>query len=184
MKGVRVLNGYRLLYRPEHFHCMASENWRGYVYEHVYVMEVSLQRVLEETEVVHHLDGNRQNNHLGNLIVMDRGMHLKLHTWIDNGAPIHESYRRNGMNSGKSKVAEPKFCVICQSCLQGKQKKTCSEGCESLRKRKVERPSFEQLKEDVHSISLLSVGRKYGVSDNAVRKWLKAYGYYDNPEPS
>jgi hypothetical protein len=41
--------------------------------------------------------------------------------------------------------------------------------------RKVERPSYEQLLGDVQSMSLLAVGRKYGVSDNAVRKWLRWY---------
>jgi hypothetical protein len=41
--------------------------------------------------------------------------------------------------------------------------------------RKVERPSYEQLQRDVGGMSICAVGRKYGVSDNAVRKWLRAY---------
>ncbi len=41
--------------------------------------------------------------------------------------------------------------------------------------RKVPRPSYEQLKADVSSMSFLAVGRKYGVSDNAVRKWIRWY---------
>jgi transposase-like protein len=41
--------------------------------------------------------------------------------------------------------------------------------------RKVERPSYEQLIQDVESMSFLAVGRKYGVSDNAVRKWIRWY---------
>jgi hypothetical protein len=43
------------------------------------------------------------------------------------------------------------------------------------RRGKVPRPSHAQLRADVASMSLLAVGRKYGVSDNAVRKWLRAY---------
>jgi uncharacterized protein YjcR len=39
--------------------------------------------------------------------------------------------------------------------------------------RKVERPSREQLQADLETMSFLAVGRKYGVSDNAVRKWLR-----------
>jgi hypothetical protein len=42
-------------------------------------------------------------------------------------------------------------------------------------KRKVERPSYEQLMADVRTMSFLAVGRKYGVSDNAVRKWIRWY---------
>jgi hypothetical protein len=41
--------------------------------------------------------------------------------------------------------------------------------------RRVERPSYEQLMEDVRTMSMLAVGRKYGVSDNAVRKWIRWY---------
>jgi len=41
--------------------------------------------------------------------------------------------------------------------------------------RKVPRPTYEQLKEDLSHMSWLAVGRKYGVSDNAVRKWIRWY---------
>ena len=44
-------------------------------------------------------------------------------------------------------------------------------------RRKVERPSYEQLMADVASMSFLAIGRKYGVSDNAVRKWIRWYEY-------
>ena len=41
--------------------------------------------------------------------------------------------------------------------------------------RKVPRPSYEQLKGDLAQMSWGAVGRKYGVSDNAVRKWVRWY---------
>jgi uncharacterized protein YjcR len=44
-------------------------------------------------------------------------------------------------------------------------------------RRKVERPSYVQLMADVASMSFLAIGRKYGVSDNAVRKWIRWYEY-------
>jgi hypothetical protein len=43
--------------------------------------------------------------------------------------------------------------------------------------RKVERPSYEQLMADVESMTFVAIGRKYGVSDNAVRKWIRWYEY-------
>jgi len=39
--------------------------------------------------------------------------------------------------------------------------------------RKVERPEYNVLLAEVNSIGYSATGRKYGVSDNAVRKWLK-----------
>jgi hypothetical protein len=44
-------------------------------------------------------------------------------------------------------------------------------------RRKVERPSNDQLVADVNAGSFVAVGRKYGVSDNAVRKWIRWYEY-------
>jgi hypothetical protein len=41
--------------------------------------------------------------------------------------------------------------------------------------RKVERPSYDVLMQEIAETSFLAVGKKYGVSDNAVRKWVKTY---------
>ncbi len=37
------------------------------------------------------------------------------------------------------------------------------------------RPPYEQLLEEIEAVGYLAVGRKYGVSDNAVRKWVRFY---------
>lgn len=47
--------------------------------------------------------------------------------------------------------------------------------CYNLHARKIIRPSYDQLKSDLQSSNYCAIGRKYGVSDNAVRKWLKNY---------
>jgi hypothetical protein len=41
--------------------------------------------------------------------------------------------------------------------------------------RKVVRPPYEQLLEEVERMGYCTTGRKYGVSDNAIRKWIRAY---------
>ncbi|HZN90437.1 MAG TPA: hypothetical protein VFB44_15765, partial [Thermoleophilaceae bacterium] len=41
--------------------------------------------------------------------------------------------------------------------------------------REVERPTLEQLQADLATMSYVAVGRKYGVTDNAIRKWLRWY---------
>jgi hypothetical protein len=41
--------------------------------------------------------------------------------------------------------------------------------------RKVDRPPYEQLLHEIKATSYMAVGRKYGVSDNAVRKWVRFY---------
>jgi uncharacterized protein YjcR len=39
----------------------------------------------------------------------------------------------------------------------------------------VERPSYEQLLADPSEMRWVAVGAKYGVFDNAVRKWFRRY---------
>jgi hypothetical protein len=41
--------------------------------------------------------------------------------------------------------------------------------------RKVLRPPYEQLVAELAASNFLAVGRRYGVSDNGIRKWLRAY---------
>ena len=47
--------------------------------------------------------------------------------------------------------------------------------CGAPAARKVERPPYDQLIAEIEATSYLAVGRKYGVSDNAVRKWVRWY---------
>ena len=37
------------------------------------------------------------------------------------------------------------------------------------------RPPYDQLVRELEATSNLAVGRKYGVSDNAIRKWVRFY---------
>lgn len=63
-----IVDGYILVWAPEgHPHPQAS----GRILEHRLVMEGQLGRYLEEWELVHHEDGNRQNNEIDNLKLLD-----------------------------------------------------------------------------------------------------------------
>ena len=46
-------------------------------------------------------------------------------------------------------------------------------------KRKTERPPYNQLIEEINKYGYCKTGRKYGVSDNAIRKWIKFYEKYE-----
>jgi hypothetical protein len=63
----------------------------GWKKEHRYVMESHLGRLLEKNEVVHHIDGDKSNNDVDNLVVMDRAEHTKMH----NSVKREEFYQPN-----------------------------------------------------------------------------------------
>src|SRR3990167_1803148 len=51
----------------------------GTVFEHRYRMMIHLKRKLDRNEFVHHIDGNKQNNNLSNLILMTPHTHTSHH---------------------------------------------------------------------------------------------------------
>lgn len=176
MKSTRDLNGYKVIYQPDHPRAMTNKNWLGYVYEHIYVAEESLGRPLRDNEVVHHLNGKREDNRSCNLLVLEKGQHSRLHMWLDNGAPYEGTLRVNALNSGKSKSEEPRSCIVCGKTIQcSANTRCCSVECKNLHKKNINKPSKEELELDISNLSWVSIGKKYGVSDNGARKWAKGY---------
>jgi 5-methylcytosine-specific restriction endonuclease McrA len=55
-----------------------------------------------------------------------------------------------------------------------KNSKQCKK-CKYTQSRMTERPSYIDLIEEVNKNGFSATGRKYGVSDNAIRKWIKYY---------
>ena len=65
-------------------------------------------------------------------------------------------------------------CSVCQTDFYSidKRRKTCSNECANHSKRKVvDRPTKDEIGKLLETHSWLAIGRMYGVSDNAVRKW-------------
>ena len=57
-----------------------------------------------------------------------------------------------------------------------KNKKNQEEQTESKKKKSIEKPSREVLKSQIRTMPFLQIGKLYGVSDNAIRKWCDKYG--------
>lgn len=108
---------------------------------------------------LHHIDGNSLNNSLENLIMLCPNCHSQTQNFCGK-ANKKEPEKYYCPDCGKEILKNSKYCTICAR----------------IHKRKTDRPSREILLKDFNELgSLVKVGNKYGVTDNAVRKWLKSY---------
>jgi hypothetical protein len=133
--------------------CGQGEEWRG--------RRMSL--------ILDHINGVHDDNRLANLQIVCPNCAATLTTHC-------------------SRNLTPMICATCGGRFRRKstRQRFCSQRCwhqseefgavrARARRGKVERPSYEQLLADLREHSWVAVGAKYGVSDNAVRKWVRRY---------
>ena len=65
------------------------------------------------------------------------------------------------------------LCIDCGKTIGPKA--TRCPICAAKHQRRADRPDRDELKLLIRTTSFCNIGRQYGVSDNAVRKWCKAY---------
>jgi hypothetical protein len=110
-KGGRFLDsrGYVLIHNPSHHRAL-----KGYVFEHIIVLERVLGRKILSTEAPHHRDGNRANNDPGNLLLFaTHRMHGRFHQSIRALLACgHADWRVCGYCH---KYDEPSKLFICKS---------------------------------------------------------------------
>ncbi len=70
-------------------------------------------------------------------------------------------------------------CLICEKDIYRTNQKYCSRECNNISKT-IKIPTYQDLIKSFEELnSFLQVGKKYNVSDNAVRKWCIRYGILD-----
>jgi hypothetical protein len=78
--GKYIHEGYVFVYCPNH-----PKSQKGYVREHVLVLEKYLGRFLEDGEVIHHRNGDRLDNRLENLLLTTQSEHMRNHKDLISG---------------------------------------------------------------------------------------------------
>lgn len=80
-----MVGGYYYIYSPEHPNATKA----GYVCEHRVIIEDNLGRILNEQEAVHHINGNKIDNRIDNLIVLSHSKHTRVHKTGVKQSPEH-----------------------------------------------------------------------------------------------
>lgn len=93
-------------------------------------------------------------------------------------AEVHDEQdkaRRKCLKLSERKYLSSINCMNCKEEFQpnDSKQKFCTPDCYYFSRRKVERPSKEELTELLKTHNMCEVGRRFGVSDNTIRKWLK-----------
>ena len=155
---------YKRIFVPGH----PTANADGWMKEHRYIAEKKLGRLLNKEEVVHHIDENKFNNDPNNLIVFKS---IADHSAFHKGC---EAILDGDVYWCPDKNIEKKLCTCCNKKYIENNSRMCVE-CSNLLQRKVDRPEKYELLELIKSKTFVEIGKIYGVSDNAIRKWCKNY---------
>jgi len=90
-KGGETKTTYGYILKKVHNHPFINKN--GYIGRNRYVMEQHLGRYLAEDEVVHHINGIRDDDRIENLCLLTNSSHGKLHTPKGSKVGIHSKHK-------------------------------------------------------------------------------------------
>jgi hypothetical protein len=113
-----------------------------------------------------HKNGIHNDNRIENLAFLCPNCHA-----------LTDTYKGKNIKTYKEVTKVLQKCIDCEKEITPVSDRCveCYKIYQQKYQVKVVRPSYEQLLEDIKNLTMVAVGKKYGVSDNTVRKWIKKY---------
>ena len=121
--------------------------------------------------ILDHINGVGNDNRLENLRIVCPNCAASFDTHCARGRRVERSERRCKRCGRffRPKYSSQRYCSLeCGS-------RWDRSGRPRPGSRRVDRPPYPQLLREVAAVGYSATGRRYGVSDNAVRKWLRQY---------
>lgn len=148
----------------------------GYVRTHILMAEKKLGRYLKPEECVHHIDRDKYNNTLDNLMVFKTiADHSAFHKGVEAVCDGDVWYCPN------KRIYHKELCPVCNVKYKDVKADMCVD-CRSkfnnefIKDTNIKRPNREVLKDKIRKNNFTTIGEEYNVSDNTIRKWCKFYG--------
>lgn len=114
-----------------------------------------------------HINGHNHDNRLDNLRWVCPNCDSQLDTYCGKNVKYRVWKKGNYCIDCGEKITNKRGVKRCVKCFKKKQHEN---------RKVVNRPSKEQLLEKLTKSNFVQVGKEYGVTDNAVRKWCESYG--------
>lgn len=116
----------------------------------------------ELTLTLDHINGHNHDDRLENLRWVCPNCDRQLDTFAGKNI-IYEQNKNYCIDCGKEILQSSTRCLECSAKEKG------------IKARKIERPTREELKKMIRVEPFLQIGKKYNVTDNAIRKWCDEY---------
>lgn len=104
-----------------------------------------------------------------------RGIHAGYYQIPENW---RESYNEEVAEQLLNELEKTKKGTLhyCQRCgTQISRKASYCTNCYAIIQRKIDRPSRDELKKQIRELPFTQIAKKYGVTDNTIRKWCDSY---------
>jgi transposase-like protein len=123
--------------------------------------------------ILDHVNGVRDDNRLENLRIVCPNCAATLDTHCGRKNRLEPAERACLLCGANFRAKYPRQRYCSSAC--GMRSPRPSRGVPNPALRRVDRPPYDQLLREISETSYSAVGRRYGVSDNAVRKWVRQY---------
>lgn len=110
-----------------------------------------------------HINGHNKDDRIENLRWVCPNCDRQLETFA--GRNIAKENKKN-------------FCIDCgaEIAIASTRCPKCANKQKGLRARRVDRPTRDELKAMIRTMPFTKIGEKFGITDNAIRKWCDEYG--------
>jgi 5-methylcytosine-specific restriction endonuclease McrA len=123
---------------------------------------------------LHHVNGDNADNRLENLQILCPNCHSQIPTRLGKASMVKKREELISQSANNSALTDNLTKLCSCGSAKGRKSKRCKK-C-SLDHRPNKRPTKEDLAKDLKDFRyIVEIGAKYGVSDNAVRKWMRFY---------